>query len=391
MAKKLSLPHILFIFMLTSFVLGEVARIQFPSGIAVKALDLAVLMFIVGSALSFRKKFKKPILTKPILLFLLVASTSLFINYPSLKVEELAVSLSYLVRWIAYAGIYFLVTNFDKDIKNKIPSYLLYMGGAVIGIGFLQYFFYPNLRNLYYLGWDEHLYRLFSTFLDPNFAGAFFVLYFLFTLGFFIKYRKPTYGIFSFMAAVAIILTFSRSAYLMLFVGLVTFLWMTGKMKLIVVFILFFTLITLVLSLAGLRSEGTNLLRTTSTVARLDTARSAVVIFENNPILGVGFNAYEYASKRYGLVEESRYDNHSAAGTDNSVLFILATVGIVGFAAYLYLWFKILLFARSRKGMYSIVLLSSLASLSVGSLFINSLFYTFIMLWMWVLLGLFED
>lgn len=393
MAKKLSLPHILFIFILFAFVLGEVVRIQLPSGVAIKALDIGVLLFVVTSMLHFRRKLTRPGLVRAILAFFSIAVFSLIFNFLNLKADELLTSSLYAVRWIAYAGVYFVIANLDSDLKKKIPNLLLIAGGLILSLGFIQYFLYPNLRNLYYLGWDEHLYRLFSTFLDPNFAGAFFVLYFLFVLGLFLKSKRLTYGVILALTFTAIVLTYSRSAYLMLFVGIITFFWVQGKKKLIVGFTLLFTLVIILASLLGFKSEGTNLLRTSSSFSRVDTAKNALIIFEKNPILGVGFNAYRFASEKYGFSKVSEYADHSVSGTDNSFLFVLATTGIVGLSAYLYLWYKILFFAKSnlRKNVFFSVLLSSSVALLFGSLFVNSLFYTFLTLWMWILLGFVED
>ena len=67
---------------------------------------------------------------------------------------------------------------------------MLISGSLIVLLGFIQLMFYPALRNLYYLGWDEHLYRMFSTFLDPNFAGAFFVLFTLFVIDMSLRYKK---------------------------------------------------------------------------------------------------------------------------------------------------------------------------------------------------------
>lgn len=386
MAKRIK--EFFFIILLFTFSLGEIARIQLSNGIAIKALDVAVL-FVALLVLHSRKKLARPRLAKPILIFSSIAAFSLLINFSNLKTNEFTISLLYLVRWIVYAGVYFAVLNLDTNFKKKIPNFLLTAGGVILFLGYAQYFLYSDLRNLYYLGWDEHLYRLFSSFLDPNFAGAFLALYFLFVFGLFVKSRSLVYGFISALSLIAIALTFSRSAYLMLFAGVFTFLFLHGRKKLILGFIVLFVVAALTLSVVGFRSEGTNLLRITSTQARLPSAAKALAIFESNPILGVGFNAYEFANNRHGLSKESKYPNHSAAGTDNSFLFVMATTGIVGLISYLYLWFKIL--SVFRQSPYSTILISSSVALFVGSIFVNSLFYTFIMLWMWILVGIAED
>ncbi len=286
MAKKI-IPIFFFVFLL-AFSLGEVARFILPNGVAIKAIDAATLFFVVVSIFTFRKHFKKPKLTKPILIFLSIAVLSLIANYRALKIDELYVASLYLLRWAMYAGVYFIVFNFDNSLKKKVPGLLLIAGSFIMLLGFVQYLFYPNLRNLYYLGWDEHLYRLFSIFLDPNYAGAFFVLFFLVILGVFMKKRSWPLGVLGVLDLIAIILTYSRSSYLMLLVGVFIFLLLKGQKKILLVFVILFAVGISVFSVFGLKSEGTNLLRITSSEARIPSAKNAIAIFQNNPILGVG-------------------------------------------------------------------------------------------------------
>ena len=84
---------------------------------------------------------------------------------------------------------------------------------------------------------------------------------------------------------------------------------------------------------------------------------------------------------------------HSAAGTDNSFLFILATSGLIGLTAFLYFLYKVVSLSSSKlkKNYFSLVLFASIISLAINSLFINSLFFPQIMLWIWILAGLTES
>jgi len=142
-------------------------------------------------------------------------------------------------------------------------------------------------------------------------------------------------------------------------------------------------------------SEGTNLFRSTSTKARIGSTENALLIFQKNPFLGVGFNTYRYAQKRYKLVNSfNKWEiDHGGAGTDNSFLFILATTGIIGITSYSFLWIKTLLLAKKNLGKNNIapVLIASSVGLFVDSFFINSLFYPFILAWMWIVIGLTEE
>lgn len=368
-----------------AFPLGEVARISFNE-IAVTLLDIAVAVtFLLWFIQKKRKSQAK--LSKPIFIFIGTLLLSLLVNLNRLTSFESMASFLYLLRFIFYAGLYFIVLDLLQFKKVLIKSMLIGGGILILG-GYIQYFLYSDLRNLYYLGWDEHLYRMFSSFLDPNFAGAFFVLYFLFLINKLFGTKNQTESLvlklIIIATFVAVILTFSRSAYITLVLGLIVFLFLKGKRLLVGGTLLLFVLLTLLFSQITLKSEGTNLLRIASTEARIDSLKNAVTIFKDNPIFGIGFNSYRYAQRDYGFVDESKMTVHSAAGTDNSFLFVLATSGIIGFSAFMYLWFKIL----STKDP---LLISSSIALFANSIFVNSLFYPFIMLWMWALIGLKES
>jgi len=405
--------EIIFLILIFVFSLGEIIRFDLVNGLFIKAVDTVaiflVLIYLIKNIkiIKFNQLFKVKF-TFPIFLFFIVGLISLVINFGSLKINEFFFSLSYLLRWVLYAGVYFVVNGFSLRFKNKIIYLLIISGGLLVLFGFIQYFFYASLGNLFYLGWDEHMYRLFSTFLDPNFVGAFYVLYLIFILGFFsyyLKNKKNILAVFAFFTILvltmsSIYLTFSRSALIMLFVSIFSFSMLTKKIK------LFFGLIAISLLVIFISSknfyiENINLFRTFSSNERLKSAKDAIVIIEKKPILGIGFNSYRYAQVRYNLRSHENAFNkysHADAGTDNSFLFVLATTGIIGFGAYLYLLYKMIKYSfvkykTSKKYSFdyflSVIVISSFAGIIVDSMFINSLFYSFIMIWIWIIVGLF--
>lgn len=357
--------------------LAEVARLPF-NDVAVTLLDVGVAATV---ALYFLLKRRIPNahLKKPILIFAATLFISLAVNIPRLNASELLVSSLYLLRWVFYALLFFVVLDLSS-FKKRIEQVMIIGGATLVVGGYIQYFLYPDLRNLYYAGWDEHLYRMFSTFLDPNFAGAFFVLYFLFLLNKLFKKKTLIFGFISLVTLIAIVLTFSRSAYIMLVIGTVILLYLEGKKLFSAGLIGLFLVSIIIFGQLSMWSEGTNLLRTASGEARLDSIRNAFTIFKDHPIFGVGFNSYRYAQRDYGFLNEKKKIVHSGAGTDNSFLFILATAGIVGFLAFVYLFFNISLIKDP-------LVISSISALMVNSLFINSLFYPPIMFWMWIFLA----
>ncbi len=379
----------------------ELARFNLYKNITFTLNDfLVALAFIVYIILIITKKHTfKGKLSKSIILFAIACLTSFLVNIFNYEAEALVVSFIYLIRWIIYANLYFITVSLDKNSKLKVKKLMLYAGSIIVGIGFMQYFYYPSLKNLYYKGWDEHLYRMFSSFFDPNFAGCFFTLFSIFTLGFLIPFNKLKHKfllfILFFLSVLAVYLTYSRSAILALITSIIVFLILIKKTKYVIVVFLIF-IIMLFLSPRAFKTEGTNILRITSSTERLKNSTAAVEIFAKNPIFGVGFNAYRYSQYKYGYLRGPQWEiTHSGSGADNSFLFILATTGVIGFISYIILIRTILINAinySSKKNKYlHVTVICSLFALIISGFFINSLFYYPLLLWFWILLGITEN
>ena len=373
----------LFIVILFLFTFGEIIRLDFGNGIFIKPLDigvgLVVFLWLISKFMK-RERIKQKYIYIPVLFFAGFGFFSLLINHSNLNINQFFISLMYLIRWVVYAGIFFVVLDFDKNYKKLTSKLLIIFGSAVVVLGYIQYFFYSNLRNLFYLGWDEHMYRMFSVFLDPNFAGAFFVLFFLFLADIFLKKKSLMIGLLAFLTLGAVFLTFSRSALIMLIVSS-GMLFVLQKKKIWILLLLLITFVALAISSRYFNIENINLFRVVSSQARLETAKNAVSIISENSLIGVGFNSYRYAQFRHGFRNESNIISHADASSDNSFLFVLATTGIVGFILYLFLWFRLIKIT-------SILASASVLGVFVSSMFINSLFYPFIMLWLWIILAL---
>ena len=374
----------IFILVLFLFPLGEIVRINLGKGLVIKPLDIGVAaLVLLWLLIKFirKQKINQTNILLPIFMFALIGLFSLIINGSRLSINEFFISFSYLTRWVIYAGVFFVVSDFDKHFKKKILSLLIFAGSLIVGLGYLQYFFYPSLKNLYYLGWDEHMHRMFSVFLDPNFAGAFFVLFFLFLIGVFLKNKNISAGILLMLTLGAVFLTFSRSALIMLIISS-SLLFVLMHKKIWIAILFGITILVITMSSRYFSIENINLFRIVSSEARLATAKEAVRIILSRPIFGVGFNSYRYAKLDYGLRNNKLYlISHADAGVDNSFLFVAATTGIVGFILYLFLWFRIFKIA-------SILAIASIAGIFINSLFINSLFYPFIMLWLWIIIAI---
>ena len=346
----------LLLLLILSLALGQLGRLEIFPGIVIYVHDLLVILLLI-SYLPKTKTFSTP-LTRPILAFTLTAIVSLLVaawHFPPFQV--LTGSL-YLLRWLAYASVYLVVRQLKLPRSNL--RFLTLTGLAVAITGLIQYFVIPDTRFLYDLGWDEHYYRLIGTFLDPNFTGIFLVLTLL------LLWPSPL----SLLPFAALLLTYSRSSYLAFVVVLIAALWRHHIRLLFVSCILFLVILFLLPRPGG---EGVKLERLYSLTNRLDSMTTGLNIFQSAPVTGVGFNLLRF--------HQENPVSHSGAGIDNSFIFLLATTGIPGFLAYLWLLKKQL---ETKLIAYRL----SLIAILVHSLLNNTLFYAPIMLWFWLLLAL---
>lgn len=397
--------NLITIIILISFILGHLGRWSLPlPGLTFQLNDLVVGLLVVGGVLTWvieRWKFNWPPLTKSIFAFIAIAIFSLLVNFGRFRTDELLVGSFYLLRWIAYAGLYFLLFNILKREKNpsgyirKFTNLVTVTGVLMAFIGLLQYAFYPNLRNLFYLGWDPHYFRLFGTLLDPNFMGIILVFTFLLIFAKLLEkpflFKKHQRLIFALLIVfVALVLTFSRSSYIALAVGILTIAFLKKNSKILFVFASLTGILILVFFLRVIFYSPTIAQRTASTQARFVSWERSLIIIKGHPIFGIGFNTYRFERERLGFKSDEFWPtDHAGAGTDSSLLFVWATTGIFGLAAYLWLWWKIIKsVTRRQSSVVSIVILASISALFIHSFFVNSLFYPWVMEWMWILAGI---
>lgn len=379
--------EILLLLALAVFPFGQIATIPFGflgfPAVRLHLLDLLAFGIVIcwlGRKVSKKEKIPQTPLAKPILVFSGLALLSLLINTPLLGSREILVSFLYFLRFVVYAGVFLAVFDFyrkDKMKKNLILKSLILVGAVSAVLALFQYFFFPDVRQLSYASWDPHYYRAVGTFLDPTFLGIILVLT-LILVSFKLWEKKGGWlylaGIVTY---IGLALTYSRASYLAFLVGAGFISFFKKAPKFFFGALLLLVVTILVLPRPG--GEGVKLERESTIKARIANWQQSLKIARDHPLLGVGFNSYRYAQKRYGFLSEEDWRvSHAGAGADSSLLFVLATTGIFGFLAYLWLWVKIL-----RKA--SPLVFTSGAALLAHSFFSNSLFYPFIMFWLWVL------
>lgn len=357
---------------------GQLIRIPIGIG-AITILDITISLFCLGGILRLKFNLKKP--PRQIfaaLIFLSLATISLIFTPLNLTKEEHFISFSYTVRFFLYVFFPWLAfSNAFGNLKENLTRVFLLSGISFAILGLLQFFFFPNLSFLNLSGWDPHYFRTVSTFLDPNFAGAFLVLTIMLIFQNFANYKKWNI-IFFLIIFLALLTTFSRSSYLMLLVSGLTFSLLKKSKTFAFATILLFVLLLIGFQVyTNLVAEPRNIDRTQSASFRLNTWQQGLTLFQSHPFLGVGFNSYRYALKNYNLGDEQFLQSHGSSSNDSSLLFVASTTGILGLLVYLYfLW---VLFKPSNG---NFILTAGVAGLLIHSLFANSLFYPPILAWL---------
>ena len=361
------------VLLLIVFPAGQLGRINiWGSELVFHLNDLIVSAFVIFWAITQRKV---PLI-KPIILLGGAMFLSLLVNLPRLSFSQIFVSALYPLRFLAFASLYFIVKNLPETDKKFISTGLIIVTLVIAVIGLGQYILMPDVSFLKAASWDDHFYRLVFPFFDPSFTGAILVLGLLLIYNLQFKiYNFTKYFILG-IIFLALMLTYSRASYLMYLVSFAVVSWYKKTLNVFLIALIIF-LIALPL-LPKSTGEGTKLERENSILARVNNWKESVAIWQTKPLLGVGYNAYRYSRG------EINTDSHSGAGADSSLLLILATTGIVGFLAYLYL-FKTLVFLNQKN----VIVIASLAGIFIHSWFNNTLFYPWVMEWLWILIALY--
>jgi len=409
-------PTSLLYISLAFLVLGEVGRISLPFfGQELLILDLLVLFsffLYIFSAWWRRKNIVLGKLFIPFFLFVTVAFLSLLFQIHHFENTELFISFSYLVRFIAYFGLYIIARN--ETIKPYcLFLFLLIIALALAALGFIQFVFYPDFSSMETFGWDPHIGRLLSTWFDPNFLGGFFSFIILLILNVLFdrkqnKKEKLFLGLTAFILFVALVLTFSRSAYLMFFVGLV----LTGLRapRVLIVVILFFIVSIFLVpraqervqemvgSMFALAINSYDYGMDETAKLRVASWEESFSIFYDHPLLGIGYDTMRYEKLNRGDITDPTI--HSGSGADSSLLTILVTTGIIGFLFFLWMIVEIFHIAwkitKQQKVSpfiknFSAGFVIAFFSLLMHSFFVNSLLLPFFLVLILITIGIEEQ
>lgn len=366
-----------------SILAGQLIKIPVFGSSGLILLDLATAFLCLWGLKNLKFHLKEP--TETIifpLLFLLAGVFSLILTPLHLNLTEYLISLSYGLRLFVYILLGWVVYSGGlPQLSKNISRVFNFSAVALSSFGLIQFVFLPNLAFLENEGWDPHYFRTASTFLDPNFLGVFLTLAFLPLL---IKtslkdYRKILILLIIFLA---ILTTFSRSSYLMFLIAGLTLALLKKSIKLgVTILVLFLTMLLSFNLYTNVVAKPRNIDRTQSASFRFDTWQQGFTILSHLPSirLGVGFNAYRFATAEYNLSSEQFSNSRGSSYNDSSLLSVLVTTGSTGLV--LFIFWLVILFLQGIKTKEGKIFSASLLGLIVASFFNNILFYPPILLW----------
>lgn len=371
---------LLLIFLL--FSLGQLGRISFNNQqINFYLYEIFIFLQILYLFYQYRfkpviKYFNKINFLPILLLWLLFSYLITFLNY---SISNNIVAILYWIRLGMYIlwGIYlFYSFEVNKNNRKNLFKYITLLIGLILTVSLIQYFLYPDLNNLRYLGWDMHYNRLFGVFFDTSITGA--ILGYLFWVIIFLKkYFKNIY-IWAFLLLLCLIcsiLTFSRNFYIAFVLSIICYLIIYKNWKIVLITLLSFILILFLVPKQF--GPGVGLLRAFTFQSRVEEYANAIKIWQKSPLIGIGYNRIRYLKEKYGQLNvKLNTDSHSASSYSSSFAIILVTGGIIGFLIFLISLFKV-----ASMSDFSLVIIIFVSLMSLADNIILHPFILFLLSW----------
>lgn len=278
------------------------------------------------------------------------------------------VALLYFIRLLTYL-LFMLYFFYFCSRQKKLPL----LNGTVWGYiimailsGLVQYFYYPDLRNLFYDGWDPHYFRLFGTYFEPVIAAAVYGIILIFA----VTANRLNLALRVFVGVIMagmLVATFSRAAWIALILTALIYAARTKAIKIVVGAIIGAGLIFVLLPKPS--GEGVNILRTSTVFSRLTDYQEGLVIWQKSPVFGIGYNHIPVV--KIAPQVDSSMPNHAAGSLHSSFIIILATSGIIGLVFFLNWVFQL--------GRVSEFMKYALIFICVSSIFDNVLLHPFVL------------
>jgi hypothetical protein len=275
--------------------LGHLQRWQLGPSLAIYGHDLAIVGWWLWSLARYPKvrtlvyhgwqkvarETRRP-LVRWWVAWLVASWAAAAILSPSLAVPFAWFRLARLVAYTSSAYLLWLHWRAKNISTAHIWIGILTVTFFLAWFGWWQFWLLPDTRFLRILGWDDHYFRLISTWLDPSFTGLGLVLGLSFIHLYVLSNRfksKSTAKSITYLATAGILflaacvaLTYSRSSYLALAAWAGMWVWVgRGQTRLLhwLPLLCVGLLIGLIQIPSRMPTESTNLTRTYSTTSRV--------------------------------------------------------------------------------------------------------------------------
>lgn len=389
--KVRALPYLI----LVGLILGQLVRLKLSgessgSLLAIDLINAAYVGIGLVYALATKQRFRPSLFLIFIGAFLAWMTVSILLGASQLTSRELIVALFYLVRFGLMIGtIVVTAMLFQTELQQRgLFRGFLVAGILLVLLGFAQLVFVPDFAFMAKFGWDPHSGRLLSTFFDPNFFGMFLVMLFSFFLAKLFYAETLANGLWLSaglaLTGLATLATLSRSTYLALVIATLGVL-LIRSWKLVVITLIGLAIVGFSIPKVRERIIGATQIDATAQ-DRIQSWKETFTIIQDNPVTGVGYNAFGPAQLRYGFKKDLQ--GHSSRGSDSSLLLVLATTGFIGLALYLVallsLYYEaVLVYRLNPSPLFKTTALATLGILPayiVHSQFVNGLFYPLLLI-----------
>lgn len=352
------------------FSLGQLGRISFfNQQINIYLYEIGVVLVLIVMFFKYKfRPFRSNLnLSKTLYMLIGILLVGFFVNIFYFNSVQNLIAGLYFIRLLMYLLLIFYLLHYQPNISQFIVIFTI----ITIVIGVTQYFLYPDLRNLYYDGWDPHLYRVFGQFFDTSIAGAIYGSLFFYLIQKNDKKYKILRLILLTILLVFIVLTFSRSLYIAFIITTVLYFFQNHLRKFALgIIILFIIFVVIAPKPSG---EGVNLIRVFTINSRMSDYKTAFELWKKQPIFGYGYNHIRDIKNT-----NQTFNNHAGSSFHSSFFNILITGGVVGLLAYLFFLYQ--LFWMRTNGKYLGVFLITM------SCFDNVLLHPFILFLVAILL-----
>lgn len=344
---------------------GLLFRIPFGGG----GILLSDLLLPLFAGLWILKKFfwdrtwPSSYLWFPGIAFTIWALFTWVIGAYNLDMTAKILSLAYLVRFFSILILAISVVDLfankrfkNLDLGKQYSSFfnrLFMIIAAIVALGFLQFYIIPDISMFSTAGgFDPHMGRLLGTWMDPNFVAGLLAFFIPLMIGYFYgmeqRRGKIYLGILILCCLYAGFLTFSRSGYLAMGLGLgIFFLFRDPKIILLGVLVASLGVASneraqqrvgaLTGTLKAVILSDTDEVDVTAKL-RVESWQNTMRLWEKYPVMGVGYNTYRYRGAEEGVVDEHYF---SAGGSDSTLLTVLVTTGVIGFVLFLGFYVRI--------------------------------------------------